>query len=212
MFTGIIEEIGKINEIKETGKKNSITISCNTVLGDMKLGDSIAVNGICLTVSRFDDKIFTADVMPVTFQKSNLKNNRSGEFVNLERALQLKSRLGGHLVSGHIDGSGKIVSITKQDNATKFKIQIDPKQRKYLIPEGSICIDGISLTIAELEQDNLTVSIIPETIRNTTLQYKKTSDTVNIESDMVGKYLYNFNQRKTKKDISVNFLEENGFL
>ena len=214
MFTGIIEEIGKINEIKKTGNNNSLTISCNTVLGDMKLGDSIAVNGICLTVSRFDNKNFTADVMPVTFQKSNLKNCRIGEFINLEKALQLKSRLGGHLVSGHIDGTGIIKLVTKYENATKIQIQIDPEQRKYMIPEGSVCIEGISLTIAELEKDHLTVSIIPATMSNTILQYKKTGDTVNIESDMLGKYLYNFlqNEGKEKSNISMQFLAEHGFI
>ena len=214
MFTGIIEEIGKISEIKKTGKDNSLTISCTSIIEDMKLGDSIAVNGICLTVSRFDIMSFTADVMPITFQKSNLKNCRNGEFINLERALQLKSRLGGHLVSGHIDGIGKITSITKHENATRIKIQIDPEQRKYFIVEGSICIDGISLTIAELEQDHLTVSIIPETMRNTILQYKKSGDTVNIESDLLGKYLYNFLQYegKVKSNISIQFLAEHGYV
>ncbi len=214
MFTGIIEEIGKIKEIQKTGKNNSLTISCTRILEDIKLGDSIAVNGICLTVSRFDNMSFTADVMPVTIQKSNLKNCRIGEFVNLERALQLKSRLGGHLVSGHIDGIGKIISITKYENASKFKIQINPEQRKYMIQEGSISIDGISLTIAELEQDNLTVSIIPKTMKNTILQYKKLGDIVNIESDMVGKYLYNFlqNKGKAKNNISMQFLAEHGFI
>ncbi len=214
MFTGIIEEIGKIDEIKKAGINNILTISCKKVLDDMKLGDSIAVNGICLTVSRFDNKSFTADVMPVTIQKSNLGKCRAGEYVNLERALQLKSRLGGHLVSGHIDGTGKILSINKQQNAITYKIQIDPEQSKYMIPEGSICIDGISLTISELERDNLTVSIIPETMQNTILQYKKPGDTVNIESDMVGKYLYNFlqNKGKDKSNISMQFLAEHGYV
>jgi riboflavin synthase len=214
MFTGIIEEIGKIIEIKKIGKNNFLTISCKTVLKNIKLGDSIAVNGICLTVSRFDNNSFTADVMPVTFQKSNLEKCRVAEFVNLERALQLQSRLGGHLVNGHIDGTGKIISITKIENAILFKIQIDLEQKKYMIPEGSICIEGISLTIAELEQNHLIVSIIPETMRNTILQYKKASDTVNIESDMLGKYLYNFlqNEGKEKSNISMQFLAENGFV
>ena len=213
MFTGIIEEIGKVDEIKKAGKSNSLTITCTNILEDMTLGDSIAVNGICLTVSKLDNKSFTADVMPITFQKSNLKNCRNGEFINLERALQLKSRLGGHLVSGHIDGTGKIISVTKYENAVKIKIQINPEQRKFMIPEGSICIEGISLTIAELEQNHLIVSIIPETIKNTILQYKKIGDIVNIESDMLGKYLYNFlqNEGKVKSNISMQFLTENGF-
>ena len=214
MFTGIIEEIGKIIEIKKIGKNSFLTISCTRILEDIKLGDSIAVNGICLTVSKFDNKSFTADVMPVTYQKSNLINCRNGKFINLERALQLISRLSGHLVSGHIDGTGKIISITKNENATLFKIQIDLEQRKYMISEGSICIDGISLTIAELERDHFIISIIPETMQNTILQYKKSGDTVNIESDMVGKYLYNFikNEGKEKNNISMQFLTEHGFV
>ena len=214
MFTGIIEEIGKVDEIKKAGKSNSLTITCTNILEDMTLGDSIAVNGICLTVSKLDNKSFTADVIPVTFQKSNLEKYRNGEFVNLERALQLKSRLGGHLISGHIDGTGKIISVTKYENAVKIKIQINPEQRKFMIPEGSICIEGISLTIAELEQNHLIVSIIPETIKNTILQYKKIGDIVNIESDMLGKYLYNFlqNEGKDKSNISMQFLAENGFV
>ena len=212
MFTGIIEEIGRIERIIKNSSNNSISISCSKILEDMKLGDSISVNGICLTVNSFDSRGFTADMMLVTFQKSNLRKYRIGEFVNLERALMLKSRLGGHLVSGHIDGTGKIISLTKQDNATKFKIQIDPEQRKFMIPEGSICIDGISLTIAELGSDFLIISIIPETMKNTILQDKKAGDEVNIESDMVGKYLYNFLQNKPTKDISMNFLRDNGFV
>lgn len=212
MFTGIIEEIGRIERIIKNSSNNSISISCSKILEDMKLGDSISVNGICLTVNSFDSRGFTADMMLVTFQKSNLRKYRIGEFVNLERALMLKSRLGGHLVSGHIDGTGKIISLTKQDNATKFKIQIDPEQRKFMIPEGSICIDGISLTIAELGSDFLIISIIPETMKNTILQDKKTGDEVNIESDMVGKYLYNFLQNKPTKDISMNFLRDNGYV
>lgn len=178
----------------------------------MKLGDSIAVNGICLTVNSFDSKGFTADVMPVTFQKSNLNRSKMGDRVNLERALQLQSRLGGHLVSGHIDGTGIITQIANNENAVEFKIRINSEQRKFMIPEGSICIDGISLTIAELENDFLIVSIIPETIRNTILQYKKAGDEVNIESDLIGKYLYNFLQKTPTNDISLNFLKENGYV
>ena len=152
------------------------------------------------------------DVSPETVAKTTLGKAKIGDRVNLERALQLKSRLGGHLVSGHIDGTGKIISIAKNENATKIKIQIDQEHRRYMISEGSICIDGISLTIAELERDHLTVSIIPETMENTILQYKKTGNTVNIESDILGKYLYNFLQNEGKDDISLNFLRENGYM
>ena len=211
MFTGIIEEIGRIERITRSGSQNSLTISCHDILADMKPGDSIAVNGICLTVHSYDANGFTADVMPVTFQKSGLQNCRIGEQVNLERALQLQSRIGGHLVSGHIDGVGRIISVQNLENAVLFRIAIDQKQRKYLIPEGSICLDGISLTIAELGKDFCVVSLIPETMKNTILPYKKPGDLLNIETDMIGKYLYNFLQNKENKDISLEFLKENGF-
>jgi riboflavin synthase len=211
MFTGIIEEIGKIERINRTGSKNSITVSCYKVLEDIKVGDSIAVNGICLTVNSFNERGFTADVMPITFQKSSLNHSRIGDHVNLERALQLQSRLGGHLVNGHIDGVGKIISIQKMENAFLFWISIDSEQRKFLIAEGSVCLDGVSLTIAELGLNHLIISIIPETMRNSILQFKKSGDAVNIETDIIGKYLYNFQQNEEKKDISMDFLKENGF-
>ncbi|MCF7794447.1 MAG: riboflavin synthase [Candidatus Cloacimonetes bacterium] len=211
MFTGIIEEIGRIERVIKSGSMSSISISCNKVLDDIKLGDSIAVNGICLTVNSFDNKTFTADVMPVTFQKSNLSKCRMGEEVNLERALQLKSRLGGHLVSGHIDGIGEILSVQKQKNSTLLEISINTDQIKFLIPEGSISIDGISFTIADLKINSFLVSIIPETMKKTIMQNKKVGDFVNLESDIIGKYLYNFLQKKEKKDISLTFLKENGF-
>ena len=212
MFTGIIEEIGRIERISRSGTNSSLAISCRKILEDMKKGDSIALNGICLTVKTFDPNGFTADVMPVTLQKSNLKNSQSGDRINLERALPMQSRLGGHLVNGHIDGTGKILSITKSENANLFKIKVDREQRKFLIPQGSVCLDGISLTIAELGDEYLVVSIIPETMQNTILQYKKIGAELNMELDMIGKYLYNFMQDKEKKDISMNFLKENGFV
>lgn len=211
MFTGIIEEIGIIESITRSSRKNSLTILCRKILEDIKLGDSISVNGICLTVNSFNHRGFTVDVMPITFQKTNLQNCQNGNHVNLERALQLQSRLGGHLVSGHIDGVGKIQSIIRLDNALIFSIAIAPEQRKFLIPEGSICLDGISLTIFELGTDFMKVSLIPETMKNTIMQYKKAGDLVNLETDMIGKYLYNFLQNNEKKDISLAFLKENGF-
>jgi riboflavin synthase len=212
MFTGLIEEIGRIETITRSSFKNSISISCQKILEDLKLGDSIAVNGICLTVNSFNSKGFTADVMPVTFNKSSLNKARIGDHVNLERALQLQSRLGGHLVSGHIDGVGRIQSRINHGNAFLLKISVDQNQSKFMIPEGSVCIDGISLTIVELCNEFLTVSLIPETMNNTILQYKKVGDEVNIESDMVGKYLYNFQKNKPNKNISMNLLKENGFV
>lgn len=211
MFTGIIDEIGRINRIMRSSSQNSISISCYKITEDIKISDSIAVNGICLTVRSFQKDNFTADVMPVTFQKSNLKTCQINDPVNLERALQLKSRLGGHLVSGHIDGTGKILTIQKRENAFLFEIDINPELRKFLVPQGSVCLEGISLTIADLSSDKFIVSIIPETMKNTNLQYKSIGDMVNIETDLIGKYVHNFLQNNQKKGISLELLQENGF-
>ena len=211
MFTGIIEETGRIKQIGRSGSNNFVAIACNKILSDLKLGDSIAVNGICLTVKSFDNHGFVADVMPVTFQKTNLKMCKIGDFVNLERALQLDSRLGGHLVSGHIDGTGKIISRQNSENAVLYKISVEAGLQNYLVSQGSVCLDGISLTISKAGEKFFEVSIIPETLKNTILQYRQVGDLVNIEVDIIGKYVYNFLKNSEKQDISMNFLKENGF-
>lgn len=211
MFTGIIEEIGRIQQLGRTGSNNFVEIGCQKILSDLKLGDSIAVNGICLTVKSFDSESFVADVMPVTFQKTNLKMCKIGDFVNLERALRLNSRLGGHLVSGHIDGTGKILSRQNLENAVLYKISLESELRKYLIPQGSVCLDGISLTISKIGDNFFEVSIIPETLNNTIMQYRNVGNYLNIEADMVGKYIYNFLKIDEKHALSMNFLKEHGF-
>jgi len=211
MFTGIIEEIGKVQLSSRTSQNYQIEIQAKTVLEKTKIGDSIAVNGLCLTVSAISENSFTADVMPVSLEKSALRYLQSGSKVNLERALQPQSRMGGHFVSGHIDGIGRISNITKEQNAILVQLEIPEEIYEKAIPEGSIAVDGISLTIAKLEHSRCTVSIIPHTFANTNLQTKSVGDFVNLESDMLGKYVYHFLHRKEKK-IDMNFLHENGFV
>lgn len=220
MFTGIVEEKGMVVNLEWGTKAGSLTIAAEKVLEDVKLGDSIAVNGVCLTVTSFRNGQFTADVMPVTLEKSNLGRLNIGQPVNLERALQLQSRLGGHLVSGHIDGVGEIGRITPNDNAILIEIVAPETVRPFLIPQGSIAIDGISLTVAELTSQGFIISIIPHTAGETTLGNRRVGDRVNLESDLMGKYLYHFWQRgvgssvegkEVGSKVTKDFLTENGF-
>jgi len=212
MFTGIIEEIGKITQISKSSSSYKMQIRCSKILDDCKLGDSIAVNGVCLTVSNLNAQSFTADVMPVTFQKSTLKNLHIASSVNLERAMPASGRFGGHMVSGHVDGIGSVTKISKAHNAILLTISTKPETIKFLIPEGSITLDGISLTITELHSNTFTCSLIPHTYQHTIIQYKKIGSLVNIEVDTVGKYLYHFiNKQKSSRSLDRNFLIQNGF-
>jgi riboflavin synthase len=214
MFTGLIEEIGTLQTIVKGAKSAQITIGAVKVLEGVKLGDSISTNGVCLTVVGFTKNSFTVDVMPETMRRSNLKNLKSGSKVNLERALRLGDRLGGHIVSGHIDGVGHIKAMEEEDNATWITIEAGPEILKYIIQKGSIAIDGTSLTVAYTDNDIFKVSIIPLTRDETTLLSKKIGEEVNLECDMVGKYIERlafFNDKETKKSIDINFLKENGF-
>jgi riboflavin synthase len=216
MFTGLIEEIGEVDKIAKSAKSAQITIKSKKVLEDIKLGDSISTNGVCLTVVKFDKNSFVVDVMPETMRRSNLKNIKSGSRVNLERAMQLGDRLGGHIVSGHVDGIGIIKSIDKEDNATWVSIETSLDIMKYMINKGSVTIDGISLTIAKVEDEVFKVSIIPTTKGETTLLDKHIGDELNVECDVVGKYIERFmifNQEEaSKSSIDINFLKENGFI
>ena len=215
MFTGLVEEIGTIENIIKGAKSAQITINASKVLEDVKLGDSISTNGVCLTVIKFTRNSFTVDVMPETMRRSNLKNLKHGSRVNLERALRLGDRLGGHIVSGHIDGVGFIKSVEEEDNATWVAIESSGDILKYVIEKGSIAIDGTSLTVAYVDNISFKVSIIPMTRDETTLLSKKVGEEVNLECDMVGKYIERltmFKQAETKKSsININFLKENGF-
>ncbi|MBS4536147.1 riboflavin synthase [Clostridium sp. D2Q-14] len=215
MFTGLIEEVGVIDRISNGIKSAQITIKATNILEGVKLGDSISTNGVCLTVINLNKDSFTVDVMPETMRRSNLSNLKSGSKVNLERAMKLGDRFGGHIVSGHIDGVGIIKFIEEEDNATWVSIESSLDILKYIINKGSIAIDGTSLTVANVKDKIFKVSIIPLTKEETTLLTKKIGDKVNLECDMVGKYIERFmtfeNESETKKSIGLNFLKENGF-
>lgn len=216
MFTGLVEEIGRIESIIKSEKSARITILANEVLKGGKLGDSISTNGVCLTITAFTSHSFTIDVMAETMRKSNLRFLKPGNEVNLERALKVGDRLGGHLVSGHIDGIGTIKSYEKEDNAVWLSIQIVPQLLRYIIQKGSVAIDGVSLTVAYVDEIQFKVSIIPHTKEVTTLLKKKTGDEVNIECDMVGKYIEKFLQPEksaaSKEGIDIDFLSKHGFV
>lgn len=189
MFTGIIEEQGQIRWVSLGGNSGKISVMAEKVLEGTKIGDSIAVNGVCLTVVLLQKDGFTADVMAETVRRSNLGHLRPGDKVNLERAMAAGGRFGGHIVSGHIDGTGTIVSLRKEENAVWVGIRAKPEVMRLVIEKGSICIDGISLTVAAVETDNFQVSVIPHTGEETTLLKKQPGDIVNLENDIIGKYV-----------------------
>ena len=218
MFTGIVEEIGSIKGISKGANSAVLTLSAKKVLEDVNLGDSIAVNGVCLTVTSYRQDEFTVDVMHETMDRSSLSSLKAGSKVNLERAMMANGRFGGHIVSGHIDGTGKIVSVKKDDNAIWYQISADKKILKYIIEKGSITIDGISLTVAKVTDRDFSVSIIPHTLENTILAYKSEGHIVNLENDYIAKYvekLMNFgnldSKQENKHEITREFLLKNGF-
>lgn len=217
MFTGIIEEIGTIKSINSNGISSQLCISANKILEDTKIGDSIAVNGVCLTVTSIKSNSFTADVMAETLRRSNLGSLIPQSKVNLERAMPANGRFGGHIVSGHIDGTGTIVETKPEGNAVWIKINCSDNLLKYIIHKGSITIDGISLTVAKVTDSDFSVSIIPHTAANTTLLQKKSGDVVNLENDVVGKYIekllsfQKIDEQKPQSKITEEFLRQNGF-
>ena len=216
MFTGIIEELGVIKAVRRGADSAQLVIGAVKVIEDSRVGDSIMVNGVCLTSVFFSDRQFTADVMAETLDKSNLGILKKGDRVNLERALRLGDRLGGHIVSGHIDGSGTITRLEKHDIATLVTIKAPEAVMRYIIKKGSVAIDGISLTVVDFEPDIFQVSLIPHTAHETTLGFKKAGDTVNLEGDVVGKYIeriMNFRgSRNSDSRLNMSFLAEHGFL
>ena len=210
MFTGIVEEMGKIVRVEKGAKSSRLTVSGDKIFSDLKLGDSVATNGVCLTVTSFSKGIFTADVMNETLKRSNLGELRQGSMVNLERAMIANGRFGGHIVSG------VITKIEQDDIAVWYTIRADRKIMKYIIEKGSVAIDGISLTIAKVTDNDFSVSLIPHTAKETVLGYKKTGDTVNLENDVVGKYIEHFlsfkEEPETKSSgITKEFLLKAGF-
>ncbi len=217
MFTGIVEELGVIHGLELENASPSLGMKANVILSDMKIGDSISVNGVCLTVISFDSDSFKAEVMPETLRKTALLDLKRGDRVNLERALSLGDRLGGHLVSGHIDGVGMIRKKQRESNALVIEIQAPPEILKYAIPKGSMAVDGISLTVVEVMGDSFTVSLIPHTAEYTTLGFKSAGSRVNLEGDVIGKYVEKFMSarregQESQKGLTLKDLAEKGFL
>ena len=212
MFTGIIEEIGTVRRIEHGAKGARLTIQANTVLEDTRIGDSIATNGVCLTVVSMTSDSFSADVMAESLRRSSLGTLQGGSPVNLERAMAANGRFGGHIVSGHIDGTGTIASQKREDNAVWVKIKTPAPLLRYIVEKGSIAIDGVSLTVAAVTDTDFSVSIIPHTGAQTILLGKKPGDPVNLECDAIGKYVEKLTAPHKTGGISTNFLAENGFL
>jgi len=215
IFTGLIEEIGSIKQIIRGKRSIQLRIAAEKVLSDVEIGDSIAVNGVCLTVTDFSKTDFTCDLMPETMDRSSLKFLQSASPVNLERALRLSDRLGGHLVQGHVDALGRIKQKEQLDIAIIFRIEAPSSVLKYTVPKGSIAIDGISLTVIDVFSDSFTVSLIPHSAQNTTLARKNIGDMVNLESDIIGRYveklLFSEKNERESSRLSISFLAENGF-
>ncbi len=209
MFTGIVEEIGHINSVNN----DSISVSCKKILEDINIGDSIAVNGVCLTVTSFDNSSFNADVSYETMRVTKLGDLQVNDSVNLERAMLATSRFGGHIVSGHIDCVGKILNINKNGNFYELNISIPDGNAQYIIKKGSITVDGISLTIYDLTNNSVKIAVIPHTFENTNLKTLKANSFVNIEFDILGKYVEKkLLMNDNKSNITENFLKENGFI
>lgn len=201
MFTGIIEEIGTIADVKKGTKSSSVTVNANVIFDDLKIGDSVAVNGMCTTVVTIKDKCFTVDIMAESIRKTSLGNLKKGDKVNLERAMSPLSRFGGHIVSGHVDGTGTIYAFEREDNAIWVTIGTSDDILRYIVTKGSITIDGISLTVAKLYKDSFAVSIIPHTAKETTLLSKHSGDRVNLECDIIGKYVERFIVKKDESKL-----------
>lgn len=211
MFTGIIEEVGKILLIQRKGRSMKLVIRAEKIVEDIKPGDSIAVNGICLTVTSQDTSSFMADVMHETLHRTSMDCLQQGSLVNLERAMSANGRFGGHIVTGHIDGTGIISRIERDSIAIWYTIQTTAKIAKHIIEKGSVAIDGISLTVASVSKDSFRVSVIPHTLLHTSLGSKKVNDTVNLENDCIGKYVEKFIVSENTSNITREFLLNNGY-
>ena len=216
MFTGIIEELGTVERVTRGRVSAVIAIRAEHILSDLKIGDSVAVNGVCLTATSLTGHGFTADVMHETLDRSALAGLGPGSRVNLERAMAANGRFGGHIVAGHVDGVGTIAAIEKDDNAIWFTITAPEQVLRYVVEKGSIAIDGISLTVARVEQDRFAVSVIPHTAAVTLLGLRRTGDRVNLESDIIGKYVERLlrpapEEKQQESKLTMEFLSEHGF-
>lgn len=217
MFTGLIEEVGIVTNINMGSNSGTIDIQAEKIFENTKIGDSIAVNGVCLTVTKLKGKIFEADVMAETFRRSSLGKLKSASYVNLERAMAADGRFGGHIVSGHIDGTGIISNVATEENAIWYTVETDKKVLRYIVEKGSIAIDGISLTVAYVDDRCFKVSIIPHTKSETILQYKSVGDIVNLECDIIGKYVEKLmmfqgdNDKTAESNVTLELLTKCGF-
>ena len=215
MFTGIVEEIGQVEGIQRGRQSAVLTIRAKTVLEHTRIGDSIAVNGVCLTVTSLGADRFTADVMHETLDRSSLAQLRRGGAVNLERAMPADGRFGGHIVAGHIDGTGRVIQVQRDDNAVWYTIQASPQVLRYIVEKGSVAVDGISLTVARVGTDSFAISAIPHTVAQTVLRDRKEGDLVNLETDIIGKYVEKLltpaPETQASGGITLDFLARNGF-
>ncbi len=211
MFTGIIEEIGTVRSLRRGAKSFTLEIEAGKVLEGTRVGDSIATQGVCLTVTRLDKNVFSADVMPETVTRTALGLLRPGDGVNLERAMKLGGRLGGHLVSGHVDATGRIGGRRVDDTALWLTVEAAPSVLRYVVEKGSVALDGASLTVARVDESSFSVSLIPHTQGTTTLYRCRVGDLVNIENDMIVKYVEKLLGRSEPEGFTLDFLRENGF-
>lgn len=215
MFTGIVEEIGTIQNIQKGRHSAILSIQADLILSDLKIGDSVAVNGVCLTATSLSPQGFTADVMHETLDRSSLSQLKRGSHVNLERAMPADGRFGGHIVAGHVDGMGKIQKIRRDDNAVWYTIQAEPSILRYIVEKGSITIDGISLTVARVSAEDFSISAIPHTVQITTLGERREGDLVNLENDIIGKYVEKLltpaDPQPAKNTLTKDFLLRCGY-
>lgn len=216
MFTGLVAELGTVQRLDRQGESYHLTVSAVKVMQNLKIGDSVAVNGACLTVVDMHDSVFTADVMPETVRLTNIGSLHAGDKVNLERTLRLCDGLDGHIVSGHVEGLGTIISRRPEGIADVVKIAAEARLLRYILPKGSIAIDGISLTVTAVTDSSFSVAIIPHTAKETTLGFKGVGDKVNLETDIIGKYVERLLNTgaygKSEKQLDKNILLENGFI
>ncbi len=210
MFTGIVQEIGTVMEARKTGDGMVIKVEAPKLSSKLNKGDSININGACQSATVIERSWFEVYTMAETIKRTTFKNFKSGDRVNLELPLTLNDPLGGHLVAGHVDDIGAITSFDPSGSSTILKVRFDKAHRKYLIEKGSVAIDGISLTVFDIGEDEFSISWIPETLENTAFKFKKTDDEVNLEFDLLGKYIENF-VSKDKSNLTIDFLQQHGF-
>lgn len=217
MFTGLIQDIGRIQSLERKGEGVFLSVVTRMTLSDVKIGDSIAVDGICLTVIHLSHEAFTADVSMETLKRTTLSKAGAGMAVNLEKSLRVSDFLGGHLVSGHVDGMGEVIKILPEGNSWRYRFRAPQEISRYLIEKGSVAVDGISLTVAEIEKQEFAIAVVPHTARSTTLGMRKVGDAVNLEVDPIAKYVEKFLRQDAQGDrkrsrIDADFLAQHGFM